>query len=477
LEPELLEGNKMESLALLEREHRLIERMLDRALSALVPLDRAQLDACLEFFVRFVDEIHHHKEEAVLFERLREALPDVSRGPIQVMEQEHHMLRAYLRATFEALNESRAGEGIDPRAKRAITSYVAMQRAHIHKEDQVFYPLCARLLGDDRDVVIKKRMLDLQRDKLSDADYERWFEDRSAQRYNETVFVARARPLAPLDARNLTPEEGDDRRKLRRGKMGAQLLYEDATHQNLLLHDFGRGLAVQANQFLIVHEKNGLLLDPGGPKVYPQVFAEAMVHLAGGALRTIVLSHQDPDIGTSLNAWLMDTGADAYVSRLWVRFLPHFAIDKLLEDRLKPIPDAGMELDLAGSPLLLLPAHFLHSPGNFQVYDPRSKILFSGDLGASLSDAELEVADFDAHIPSMLRFHQRYMAGQKAGRVWARVVKKLDVEAIAPQHGGMFRGKKMVSRFIDWVENTPCGLDLVSDRGWDVPEWVGPVGH
>ncbi|MCC7380745.1 MAG: MBL fold metallo-hydrolase [Deltaproteobacteria bacterium] len=239
------------------------------------------------------------------------------------------------------------------------------------------------------------------------------------------------------------------------------VLFEDPHHQALWLHDFGRGLAVQANTFLIQHDGEGMILDPGGPKVYPDVFAETTLRLGQGSLKYIFLSHQDPDIGTSLNAWLMDTDAVAYISRLWTRFLPHFGIDDLLEQRLHAIPDDGLSVHLAGAELRFIPAHFLHSPGNFQVYDPTARILFSGDLGAAPSCDESLVSDFDSHIPRMLGFHRRYMASRRAMQVWADRVRHLDIETIAPQHGAVFRGRPMVKRFIDWCSNLECGVDLL----------------
>ena len=121
-----------------------------------------------------------------------------------------------------------------------------------------------------------------------------------------------------------------------------------------------------------------------------------------------------------------------------------------------------MVLDMAGCQLLILPAHFLHSAGNFQVYDPISKILYSGDLGASVGIDYREVTDFDAHIPSMEGFHQRYMSGRKVMQAWARMVRQLDIEIIAPQHGALFKGKEMVGRFIDWIDGLECGIDLIA---------------
>ena len=241
-------------------------------------------------------------------------------------------------------------------------------------------------------------------------------------------------------------------------------LFDTGNHKNVLLEDFSGGLAVQANQHLIIHGANAMLLDPGGHKVYNRVLSETLSLLGPHAkLRYLFLSHQDPDIVAAVNGWLMTTDAEAYASKLWIRFIPHFGLDRLVEERLRPIPDQGMDLDLGGCLLKILPAHFLHSPGNFQVYDPVAKILYSGDLGASLGTEGRIVEDFDAHVPYMEGFHRRYMASNRAMRAWGAMVRRLDIETIAPQHGAMFQGRAMCERFIAWCEALPCGVDLIDD--------------
>jgi len=238
-------------------------------------------------------------------------------------------------------------------------------------------------------------------------------------------------------------------------------IFDNGAHKNILLEDLDAGMAVQANQHLIIHNGHGLILDPGGHKVYNRVLSATLDLLRGGQLKYLFLSHQDPDIVAAANGWLMTTDAVAYCSKLWIRFIPHFGLDRLVESRLKPIPDEGMILDLNGAPLMILPAHYLHSAGNFHIYDPLSKVLYSGDLGASLGPDYRECSDFDAHIPSMEGFHRRYMAGSRAMKAWAAMVRKLEIDCIAPQHGAMFRGKEMVNRFIDWCDNLQCGIDLI----------------
>lgn len=242
------------------------------------------------------------------------------------------------------------------------------------------------------------------------------------------------------------------------------VLYADGVHRNVMLRDFGlSGLAVQANQHLIVHGDEAMLLDPGGHKVYGKALVETLAVLGTAQLRYLFLSHQDPDIVAAVNGWLMTTDAEAWVSAIWTRFVAHFGIDELMEKRLRPIPDDGMHLVLGGSPLVLLPAHFLHSPGNIHVYDPVSKILYTGDLGASLGQEYRIVTDFEAHVRHLRGFHQRYMTSNAVMRAWADMVSTLDVEIIAPQHGALFVGRDLVKQFVDWCANLRCGIDLATD--------------
>ena len=236
------------------------------------------------------------------------------------------------------------------------------------------------------------------------------------------------------------------------------VLFSGPTHQNILLEDFGGGLAVQANQHLIVDGEEGMILDPGGHKVYSKVLAETSGILKRAKLKYIFLSHQDPDIVAATNGWLMSTDADAYISSLWVRFVPHFGLDRLVESRLKPIPDEGQWIQLGNTRLALLPAHFLHSPGNFQVYDPTSKILYSGDLGASIGMNYIEVQNFDDHLQYMEGFHRRYMASGKVLKAWAKMVRGLPIESIARQHGTFFRGPN-VTAFIGVCSQLARGVE------------------
>ncbi len=243
--------------------------------------------------------------------------------------------------------------------------------------------------------------------------------------------------------------------------MGATKLYDQDGHSFILLEGFGGGEMVPTNQVLIHDGDEAMLLDPGGHKVHYELINSISAMIPINQLKYLFYSHQDPDIVAAINAWLMLTEADAYISELWLRFVPHFGVDELMISRLKGIPDAGQRFRLGNHELIFVPAHFLHSAGNFQVYDPVSKILFSGDLGASIGPDYVEVSDFEAHIPYMEGFHRRYMPSGHANRQWAAMVSALDIQMIVPQHGAIFPTPALSRQFIDWVGGLPGAAEAM----------------
>lgn len=241
------------------------------------------------------------------------------------------------------------------------------------------------------------------------------------------------------------------------------VLFENDTHQNILLEDFGKGQMVQANVHLIVDNKKSIVLDPGGHKVFKKALSEIGSISGIGNIEYIFLSHQDPDIVSAINGWLMTLPkTKALISNLWIRFLPHIGVDTLFVDKLIGIADNGGKIRLNQTELLILPAHFLHSPGNFQVYDPVSKILYSGDLGASLGQNYIFVEDFENHIQYMSGFHKRYLSSKVAIKKWVNMVKTLDIDIIAPQHGAFIKGKDNIEKFYSWLESIELDIDKMS---------------
>ncbi|MDE2594019.1 MAG: FprA family A-type flavoprotein [Burkholderiales bacterium] len=250
-------------------------------------------------------------------------------------------------------------------------------------------------------------------------------------------------------------------------------LYKDAHHQCLMFTDMNKdtGEAVPSNQFLIVNQDTGAIIDPGGNVAYNELYLGMMRYFPPQKLAAIVASHADPDIIASLDRWMTGTSAPLYISKVWERFAPHFCKPGKTAQRVHGIPDAGMRIPIGDSVLIAVPAHFLHAEGNFQFYDPISKILFSGDLGASFATPGTPtgslITSLAPHIASMEPFHRRYMVSNKILRLWARMVKKLDIQMIVPQHGRPMAGAA-VAEFIAWVQDLECGIDLMTQDDYAI---------
>ena len=253
-------------------------------------------------------------------------------------------------------------------------------------------------------------------------------------------------------------------------------LFNNGTHKCLMFGDLideDGAHAVQANQFLIVNNGHGALIDPGGNMTYNSLLMEMHNHFPPKKLDYIFASHADPDIIASINKWVLHTDCKVAISKLWSRFIPHFcSAGNNMNERVISIPDEGMNLPLGNSMIKAVPAHFMHAEGNFQFYDPISKILFTGDMGASLvghNEADAPVENFQQHLPYMEGFHRRYMVSNKICRFWVNMVRKHDVEMIVPQHGRAFKGKKMVNEFLNWIETLNCGVDNMTQEHYNMP--------
>ena len=247
-------------------------------------------------------------------------------------------------------------------------------------------------------------------------------------------------------------------------------LYNDGNHVCVVFRDLVTGDAVQANQFLLIDGDHAAIIDPGGELTYTRLYMALGQYMSVQSLDYVIASHQDPDIVASINKWLVGTDCKVVVPELWERFIPHFTRPGKLNNRMITIPDRGTRLLLGESQLMALPAHFLHAEGNFNFYDPVSKILFSGDMGANLPERDLDepVTRISDVMDAMSGFHRRYMNSNKACRYWAGMVRQLDIEMIVPQHGRCFTGRA-VGEFIDWVSTLECGLDLMTQEDYQLP--------
>lgn len=245
------------------------------------------------------------------------------------------------------------------------------------------------------------------------------------------------------------------------------VLFDNGTHRWVWLGREGGGQGageeVPTNQYLVVNNERGLVLDPGSILDFGNTVANLARYFDVTRVDYLFYSHQDPDVASGVALWAGCCHAKFLMPAVWGRFLPHFG--EFNPSRAMLVPDKGMNFTLGNAQLTIVPAHFLHSLGNILLYDPVSKFLFTGDIGAALlppGEEYLFVEDFDKHVKYMEGFHKRYMVSNIVTRELAGRLSRMHIDALVPQHGCIFRGPE-VKRFLDWFGSLKCGIDLLSD--------------
>jgi len=255
--------------------------------------------------------------------------------------------------------------------------------------------------------------------------------------------------------------------------MKAAPVFEGKDHRWWVIYDQEERRVIDSNVYVVESRGEAMILDPGGFEIFPQVFAAVSEIVPPSRIKAAFVSHQDPDIASSLPLWnACNPKIQWYIPKLWEGFIRHYGA---LEALFNGISDEGGDLILGGRKLDFVPAHYLHASANFHVYDPEARVLFSGDVGAALlpvgHGAWVERRDmegtegekaFTAHIAQGAQyFHQRWMPSDRAKKDWIQRVRKLPVDFLCPQHGAIYSGSH-VQRFLDWFDALPVGTAIAS---------------
>jgi hypothetical protein len=156
--------------------------------------------------------------------------------------------------------------------------------------------------------------------------------------------------------------------------------------------------------------------------------------------------------------------------------VPHFCKPGKTTGRVVGIPDAGMRIPWARFELLALPAHFMHSEGNFQFWDAATAASCSRATWACRWAWTRAVHGQrpGPHLPRMEAFHRRYMVSNKILRLWAR-----DGAAAAHPHdraaARLPDGGAAVQEFIDWdlgQSRVSEANDTPSGEGFWARQWL-----
>jgi flavorubredoxin len=242
-------------------------------------------------------------------------------------------------------------------------------------------------------------------------------------------------------------------------------VFEAGSHRWWVLYNQDEQRVIDSNVYIVESNGQSAILDPGGFEIFPHVLAAVAEVVPPSSVLKAFVSHQDPDIASSLPLWnACNDKIQWHIPNLWEGFIRHYGA---LDAELIGIPDEGGAMVVGGKKLEFIPAHYLHASANFHIYDREAKILFCGDVGAALLPpghsiwiGERQEPDsskaFDGHIQHAKFFHQRWMPSNRAKKDWINRVRQLDIDFLCPQHGAIYAGEN-VQRFLNWFDGLTVG--------------------
>ncbi|MFT3772695.1 MAG: protein kinase [Minicystis sp.] len=228
-----------------------------------------------------------------------------------------------------------------------------------------------------------------------------------------------------------------------------------------------------ANPYLRVYksgslEPYNLLVDPGSSSDFSVVSAKVGLVIGRlGAVSGLFINHQDPDVGSSASSisGRYAPRASIFCSEATWRLIVHFNLPRerfVDTDALRrgiPLP--------TGHQVIPVPSPFCHFRGAVMLYDPETRVLFSGDLlGGLTAPGARDLWADESDWSGVRAFHQAYMPTNRALAAAVRAIQKLDPfpDVIAPQHGRLLQGP-VLTRFLERLERLPVGLDILDDVG------------
>jgi hemerythrin-like domain-containing protein len=169
----------MKPTEMLVEEHDVFRQALDSFRLAREKMEQG-VNPPVEFFAKavdfarnYVDKYHHFKEEYLMFGRLAEKHQSELDAEIEALRHQHEHSREFVSEMANALDGYAKGKDAQITIMlENLASYTTLLRHHIHREDNVFYPMVERDLSqqelDDLAELFRQEAAKAGRDTLGD---------------------------------------------------------------------------------------------------------------------------------------------------------------------------------------------------------------------------------------------------------------------------------------------------------------------
>jgi hemerythrin-like domain-containing protein len=155
---------------IMESEHRLIETVV-RALGTMAveiengqTAEIARVDAAVEFLRIHADQLHHTKEEDLLFPLLVQRGLSPQGCPIGVLRYDHAQGRALVQSLAEQARRQVVGEaGANAKMLATLRAILDLYENHIRKEDTILFPVTNRILTPSDQAALRAQFVEVDR--------------------------------------------------------------------------------------------------------------------------------------------------------------------------------------------------------------------------------------------------------------------------------------------------------------------------
>ncbi|MCU0473543.1 MAG: hemerythrin domain-containing protein [Bacteroidales bacterium] len=135
------------------------------------------VEQIVDFLQTFADKCHHGKEETSLFPALVLAGIPKENGPIGVMLHEHTLGRGYIKEISNGLENCKIGNPCSSELIAAnLTNYVNLLQNHIHKEENVLFPIANKALSEQKQKEIFKQFEKIEEEVVGHGVHEKYHE-------------------------------------------------------------------------------------------------------------------------------------------------------------------------------------------------------------------------------------------------------------------------------------------------------------
>lgn len=244
-------------------------------------------------------------------------------------------------------------------------------------------------------------------------------------------------------------------------------------------------VGLHCNPYLIRDGDEAVLIDGGSRDDFSHVMLKILrTGLKPAQIKRLIYHHYDPDLCGSLPQLeaIINTKDLRIISQMENNVFIHYYSTKTpkLDFRIinrEYVFETGRKLEFYGTP-------FCHSPGSFITFDTKTKTLFSSDLFGSYDANWTLNLELNEHcgqckasrvctrdnrkcpLYGIDQFHRRIMTSTTALVNALDMIRTLDFERIAPQHGSVIQTRKDADIVVAYLRSMGnVGIDYLIAEG------------